>query len=178
MNKLLRHLFIRDKILVRESVMDRYSGVIEALYRDAGITKRVPAPLDEIAKFLGYTVYDFRINKGNENVSGAVLYESNTIVLNPKESLKRRRFTLAHELGHIVLRHQAQGRSIDMRNDILAPARDSLEWDANEFAAELLMPAEDFKQIWDLFHSDDMLASFFLTSHASVIVRKERLGLH
>jgi len=176
-NKLLRHLFVRDKILIREDVMDRYSGIIEALYRDAGIANRVPAPLDEIAKFLGYAVYGFIVTPENENVSGAVLYETNTILINPNESTKRRRFTLAHEIGHIVLNHGNNARTIDMRNDILAPAKESKEWDANEFAAELLMPAEEFKQIWDVFRSDDMLASYFLTSHASVAVRKERLGL-
>lgn len=62
------------------------------------------------------------------------------------------RFTLAHEIGHVVLDH---GRYIEAEycdlGDIdpeASPLGDSdlarMEWQANRFASELLMPAEEF----------------------------------
>jgi IrrE N-terminal-like domain len=52
----------------------------------------------------------------------------------------RARFTVIHELGHILLQHsRAFNRS--NANDI-RPFEDS-EWQANQFAAEFLMPFDD-----------------------------------
>ncbi len=48
------------------------------------------------------------------------------ILLGPSERPGRRRFTLAHELGHVLLEHDGDG--------------DAREREANAFAAELLMP--------------------------------------
>lgn len=54
----------------------------------------------------------------------------------------RDRFTLAHELGHYLL-HDLPGleRSAPVLRKSLKPFQDS-EWQANTFAAELLMPVE------------------------------------
>lgn len=51
---------------------------------------------------------------------------------NEKQSATRRNFNIAHELGHLVLNHYEDGESAH------------LEDEANEFAAEFLMPAEEF----------------------------------
>ena len=58
------------------------------------------------------------------------------ILLNGTEAAARLRFTLAHELGHHVLRH---GQSVDTPASLAAPAR-PVEVEANRFAAELLLP--------------------------------------
>ena len=62
------------------------------------------------------------------------------------DSLPRRRFTAAHELGHFVMHRETMGR---FRADTDATLReadddaaDRMEREANRFAAELLMPAE------------------------------------
>jgi hypothetical protein len=61
------------------------------------------------------------------------------------DSVARRRFTAAHELGHFVLHRETMGR---FRADTDATLReadeevaDLMEREANRFAAELLMPA-------------------------------------
>lgn len=54
------------------------------------------------------------------------------ILLNTAAPTDRQRFTLAHELGHIVMHHR---RPLDQSSDP--------EAEANEFAAEFLMPAAD-----------------------------------
>ena len=64
---------------------------------------KIPVNLLKIAKNCGITVYDTDFEKlGNKNVSGAIRYVDNnfSILLNKNEPEERKRFTLAHELGH------------------------------------------------------------------------------
>ena len=61
------------------------------------------------------------------------------ITLNNSEPASRRRFTLAHELGHIVLDHETTA-TLDEHE------RSTLEEQSNVFAAELLMPAADARR--------------------------------
>ncbi len=60
------------------------------------------------------------------------------IILNGEDALAQARFTLAHELGHIVLGDLARGGP-----DGVAPPADAREREAlcDRFAAELLLPA-------------------------------------
>ncbi len=65
------------------------------------------------------------------------------VVLNGTESPRGRVFTLAHELGHIVMR---QGGLCDLHDELgrtSAPDRDAEVW-CNAFAAALLMPRDAF----------------------------------
>lgn len=68
------------------------------------------------------------------------------IVVNSRHSTTRKRFTLAHELGHHLL-HKGRDLLLDpttrvSRRDALSGmATDHQEIEANAFAAELLMPA-------------------------------------
>lgn len=175
--KLLRRFFIHDKIILRDRVMDRYAKLILDMFNEHRIPRTFPVNLVGIAKALGYRVCDFNVNKKNEHVSGAVAYSERMILLNPQENPERRRFTLAHEIGHIVLGHESGGNRLDKRNDIMAPAKGSLEWNANEFAAELLMPEVEFKKIWNTFKNDGVLANFFCVSKSAIDVRKQVLGI-
>ncbi len=70
-------------------------------------------------------------------------------VINSGASLTRRRFTLAHELGHVVLFRTAQaglpldfGRLVSNDRPHQDPAEEAL---CNEFAAALLLPREEVK---------------------------------
>ena len=59
--------------------------------------------------------------------------------------LPRRRFSAAHELGHAVLHRERMGRyRADSKKTLLEDddSTDELEREANQFAAELLMPEE------------------------------------
>lgn len=64
-----------------------------------------------------------------------------TILLNSRVSnARRRRFTLGHELGHFMCHREIQERFEDSE-DSLNNFHDSIEREANVFAAWLLMPA-------------------------------------
>ncbi len=53
----------------------------------------------------------------------------------------RARFTLAHELGHLLKHKEMTGGVFARGNDSIPAYRDP-EWQANTFAAELLSPAD------------------------------------
>lgn len=84
----------------------------------------------------------------NNDISGALLPVDDgqwLIVVNKAHAESRRRFTVAHELGHLLL-HQYTTPHADRRLR-LRDARSSEgsafeEIEANQFAAELLMPRE------------------------------------
>jgi Zn-dependent peptidase ImmA (M78 family) len=130
---------------------------------------------------LGYKVDFFEVTPETEHISGAVYYEENKIWLNPEDIKRRRNFTLAHELGHILLGHEKDvidGREYDTRRNITKPdKKDKREIDANEFAAELLMPENAFKKVWDDTKSIVKLSDYFDVSIAATMARREKLGL-
>jgi hypothetical protein len=81
---------------------------------------------------------------------GPAARRSGGILLAPGQIRGRQRFSIAHELGHFHLPwHQARPDGW-CGEDAMAARADSpqhLEWEANDFAAELLMP-------WRLFSRD------------------------
>jgi len=61
------------------------------------------------------------------------------VTVNESDSPERIRFTIAHELGHL-LQHAVDGKNAHYRDVGFGPTPDKKEVEANEFAASLLMP--------------------------------------
>ncbi|GAA3797014.1 ImmA/IrrE family metallo-endopeptidase [Streptomyces phyllanthi] len=82
-----------------------------------------------------------------DDVSGMLLRreEQQVIGVNQNHAPKRQRFTVAHELGHLLLHRgrplilDAQTR-VNLRNTVSSMATDREEIEANRFAAALLAP--------------------------------------
>jgi hypothetical protein len=69
------------------------------------------------------------------------------IILAPGQSRGRERFSVAHELGHYYIpTHQSRPMGWCGEDDMMARADSGrrFEWEANDFAAELLMPRRSF----------------------------------
>ena len=85
------------------------------------------------------------------------------IWLEPGQDPGRRRFSIAHELGHYhIPRHLRGATSLACADaDLRARSRDArqLEWEANDFAAELLMPFRLFSE--DVERRDVAFASVY-----------------
>jgi len=108
-------------------------------------------------------------------------------------SKTRQRFSLAHEIGHFVLRHQFEagehvhvdsGRLISARSASASAGLDPKEVEANQFAAELLMPvklirmhASRFGEGPVLEHEVARLAREFAVSQQAMTIRLSTLGL-
>lgn len=111
--------------------------------------------VEELAKSLGITVH--RTADIPEGVSGLLVSRGElvTICVREPEPPQRQRFTIAHELGHWYLNHQRQagqhvhvnrGNMISQRGRLAAEGVDDKEVEANQFAAELLMPAHEIRE--------------------------------
>lgn len=88
----------------------------------------------------------------------------------------RQRFTIAHELGHVLLGHVSKGKKAK-RDDNFNPRGDWDEVDANAFAAELLMPELHVREIVKSMTSISDLASHFGVSPTAIRHRLKNLGI-
>ena len=82
----------------------------------------------------------------NSELSGLLLKQEDAVIIgvNSQQARTRQRFTIAHELGHLVLEHQGEmfvDATVLRRDENSSRAIDPLEIEANGFAAALLMPA-------------------------------------
>lgn len=97
--------------------------------------------VDYVANKIGRTTDAFTMNRGNEFI----------IVYNPDLSVnipERIRFTLAHEIGHIVMEHFKDGDMILRRGGLSEEKYKILEIEAETFAQELLAPTYLIKKNW------------------------------
>jgi len=123
----------------REIVLER----ARQLVKSAGITKP-PVDIEKLAHFLGVQ----RIVQVDFARTDACLLpgrNGHTILVKETSSQRRRRFSIAHELGHILL----GASSIKLRGHILDKSNDKLNKEeqlCNQIAAELLMPEPLFRQ--------------------------------
>jgi Zn-dependent peptidase ImmA (M78 family) len=95
------------------------------------------------------------------------------------ESPARRRFTIAHEIGHWVCQvREGRGAEILCRPDpSLARRADPREREANVFAAELLMPAGEVRRLAAEGFAVAELAGRFEVSGPAMAWRLFNLGL-
>lgn len=158
--------------------MDRYADLIERMYEQYNISRIFPVPLLSIATALGYEVQYFEINTTTEDLSAVTFYNKKQIFISPNESGGRFRFALAHELGHIMLGHGNERESeFDTRENMWNPNKRSREYEADEFAAELLMPEEKFKEVWNATTDISIVKMYFNVSKTAVQKRIEKLEI-
>ncbi|GET30792.1 ImmA/IrrE family metallo-endopeptidase [Prolixibacter sp. SD074] len=96
--------------------------------------------------------------------------------------LGRRRFTLAHELGHFAMHHNVDTHLEDNALTLDYFKNGGQEYEANQFATELLMPSKYFVEYTQgKPFSPDLLrniADHFQTSITSAAFRYLELGQH
>lgn len=141
--------------------------------------KQAPVQVLEIAHAMGVKVY--KSKNWPAHISGLIRKDAThggtsgyAIYTNANHRRTRRRFTIAHELGHYVLHPDLIGDGIT--DDALYRSRlgDPIERQANRFAANLLMP-------WDLIIEStrsgldtvEKLAEKFEVSKSAMSVRLE-----
>lgn len=70
--------------------------------------------------------------------------DSDTIILNGKRDFTQRKFDCAHELTHLLLHAPSREYYLQQVDDVTIAQDGYTEWEANEGAAELLMPYRIF----------------------------------
>ncbi|MNN80029.1 hypothetical protein D3C81_1967230 [compost metagenome] len=94
---------------------------------------------------------------------------------NRDEVSYRNRFTIAHELGHVVLGHVTDERS--PKRDTTFTNDDPDERYANAFAATLLMPEKYVRKLYRSARNIQELADAFGVSTAAMNFRLKNLGI-
>jgi len=151
----------------------------------------VPVPVEKIAREKGLPVIETTMNA---DVSGALIRSNNLqgIAVNAAQSPVRKRFTVAHELGHFLLEHVDRDHvdwefTVIRRDGLSSEAQDDQEIAANFFAANLLMPrhilrkdVENYKGFDGEIRLDDtdilILARRYRVSEAAMRFRLQGLG--
>ena len=126
-----------------------YTGVkqkAEQVLRENFITAP-PVDIYEIAKNEGLSVEIKDFGDKFNNVSGYIKPEIRTIFVNSRDSENRRKFTIAHELGHWILHRnklesEPEKYAVLYRIPLGRRQDDPIEQEANYFAANLLVPEE------------------------------------
>ncbi|RFU46937.1 ImmA/IrrE family metallo-endopeptidase [Paraburkholderia sp. DHOC27] len=137
----------RTEPVIRVTSRTDASTLLRRLKDEAAFRVVAPVAVDVIADLIGLSVSEDRRDGGS--IIGWIRLENEKprVWLNPEENSypPRRRFTLAHEIGHYCLHVAHPGGSQSFNDDAKTLNRDASYWDkqefeANNFAAELLMP--------------------------------------
>ena len=142
----------------------------------SGFKQSAPVRVVALARELGLRV--MRTNQWDLTVSGAIVGNQDgafTVWTNARHPEIRRRFTIAHEVAHYVLRRDAIGDGI--RDDALfrSSLGGILERQASSYAADLLMPWNLVNQCFD--EGADSIEKLAAALRVSKTAMSIRLGI-
>jgi Zn-dependent peptidase ImmA (M78 family) len=144
---------------------------------DSGYSGVFPVPIDKIIKSKGYGFKSVDKEDVPENFSGLVNHEQKLVVINGGHNNGRKRFTAAHELGHIIL-HPGENKTDYRISFDNFSKNDPKETEADHFAAEILMPYKQFALAYSRHDGFiPRVADYFGVSIGAATIRAERLRL-
>lgn len=182
---LCREIVGSESLVLDAFSRSSYEELPEAMVRCADTLRRAsaqlspPYDLEQIATVLGATVRYASLRH-----DGRVNHATGEIVVSGSRTNGRTRFTIAHELGHLVWRQVVDGlRQLEGWGRLLAQWQRTAfrERLCDQFAAELLMPASDLKRAAREESKQGMdlakyLAHRFGTSITASVIRMIALG--
>jgi Zn-dependent peptidase ImmA (M78 family) len=139
-----------------------------------------PVPVDSIIRAHGIRIESIPLS---DDLSGMSFVRSgvSAIVVNATHHINRRRFTLAHELGHHILHASYLNNNVHVdklvlnRDKVSSRGEDQKEIQANAFAAELLMPRVEMSKLLNIDINDEdaiyVQARRFRVSTSALIYR-------
>lgn len=133
--------------------------------------RELPVNIVSLCRQMGIPVKYFTPNDGNDGYS-AIFLGTPRIYVSELCSPERQRFTIAHELGHILLGHVGEAELVNREP---GPGDNPIEQEANVFASRLLAPA---CVLWALdAREPEEIASLCRISHQAATFRAERMKL-
>lgn len=167
-------------------INERIENITEDILQELNIKSPKSIKLEKIAKHFGV---DIKGEVLDFDVSGLLVMKNSKsyIRYNILEPEQRRRFTIAHELGHYILHKEDKPLFVDKNEKVLYRNLESStgeirkEREANAFAASLLMPKFMLNQVISNA-SDDIedvisyLATEFNVSEQAMSFRLSNLG--
>ena len=152
----------------------------------------IPVDPVTLANKSGIKVHNAKFS--DDKLSGMIAKRGDNISLlvNQADPSQRKRFTIAHELGHhfLHLLTTEDGEFVDTQDDAkidlfrdtetaeeIANPDKRYETEANQFAAALLMPAEFVREMYHDTQSVSELSFSFNVSETAMAIRLVQLGL-
>ena len=148
---------------------------------------RFPVDPLKVAHALNIKVMNAKFS--DPSISGVVSKRGDevSILLDYDDIPARKRFSIAHEIGHYVLHMEAADdyEIVDNEDNFRTITHDfdnwdddrRMEWEANIFAAALLMDEELVRKEWNLEKDIKILAWKFQVSESAMAVRLSSLNL-
>ncbi len=147
-----------------------------------------PVPVRRLAR--GCNASIVRVAGREDDIDGFLYREGGEAVIgvNQDQATVRQRFTIAHEIGHLLLHehslvHVDRGFRVRLRSSASREGTDLDEMEANRFAAELLMPSAFLRadlEEWELDLAADRqlraLAKRYGVSTQALAIRLNSLG--
>lgn len=135
---------------------------------------KVPVQLNDIVKTMDVVVREENIPSEIKSDGATTMDSSGKCIIRYRKdiSVERKRFTVAHELGHIVLEH------ISFDGSSSQCSGGSQEKEANSFASALLIPIADLKVFMKDKNKtfDDVIARYWVSKDAaSVAITSNKL---
>lgn len=148
--------------------------------------EKLPIDVNEIALHYGVKIKE---DTFDDTISGFLISKKgkNIIGINSNESPVRKRFTMAHELGHFILHSNKEDdlfiSKIHFRDEESSTGEMKREREANAFAAGILMPRfliekelQKFKDKSPVEEAVSRLANIFNVSEIAMSYRLLNLG--
>lgn len=170
--------------ITRQEIEDRATSILQ----EHGLFS-VPVDLITLANREGIKVHNAKFS--DEGISGMLAKRGSatTMLINQSDPPNRKRFSIAHELGHHFLHLLEDGEFVDNEVDLFRFTEPSesnspeyehrrMEVQANQFAAALLMPARLVEEVFQEVTKDlSELARYFKVSEEAMGYRLNQLGL-
>lgn len=173
---------------MKPSIRSAIEAKAQKILTSLGIDKP-SVDLTRVARSLGVPIRHDVLPK---EVSGFLYRQGDDalIVVNGKQPETRQRFTIAHEIGHLILDHKRDEIHVDknflikFRSDHPSNAGDLEEIHANAFAAALLMPHSMMQKELKRYESGEAMDDSVLTaltekfevSMQALLIRLNTLG--
>ena len=137
---------------------------------------KIPVPLEKVIQENKLKLVYADFSSVPKPATGALSRKDNKIFINNVDTIPRQLFTAAHELGHFIL-HKDIEDDVLYRSTNPFQVKDPKEQEANAFAAELLMPANQVIKYWDKYNDLDTMCELFRVSKQAMQFRLSFLGL-
>ena len=157
--------------MVNVEKRQKIENIAIEILQNVDMLDKIPVDIIKIANSLGIKVYQCQFKE--QGICGAILKEKDKfkIYVKTDDAQVRKRFTVAHELGHFLLhKEKLEDEHYD---DIMFRGNLSSEEEeeANYFASCLLMNKESLIKISKFIKNKSELAKMFEVSEAAMNIR-------
>lgn len=141
--------------------------------------QHTPVDLDAMAFELGLVVERSPLAT---NIAGKLIRDESAragyrIVINSNDAPRRQRFTFAHELAHFMLHRDLVDEVVDNALYRSPNLGNDMERQADRFAAQLLLPAQEVRRAYKETKALAALAERFNVSDTALRIRLRELRL-